>query len=84
MGSFTRDEFVSGMTNLSIDSVVKLKEMLPSLRDQALSQLDDIYMFAFHFLKDNGSQRLVALPGKNFHCLYSNFSKELLRLSVSY
>lgn len=63
MGSFSKDEFINGMTALSIDSLAKLKERLPELRDQALSNLDAIYMFAFHFLKDNSAQRLVALPG---------------------
>lgn len=63
MGSFTRDEFVSGMTKLSIDSPAKLRERLSELRDQALHNLDEIYVFSFHFLKDNASQRLIGLDG---------------------
>lgn len=63
MGSFTKEEFIGGMTHLALDSVAKLKERLPELRDHALSNLEGIYGFAFHFLKDNSSQRLIALPG---------------------
>src|SRR4051812_42919098 len=51
------------MESLSIDSLTKLKEKLPELRDQALYKLDDIYLYAFHFLKDTAEQRLISLNG---------------------
>eukprot|EP01127_Copromyxa_protea_P002701 TRINITY_DN1263_c1_g1_i1.p1 TRINITY_DN1263_c1_g1~~TRINITY_DN1263_c1_g1_i1.p1 ORF type:complete len:266 (+),score=29.45 TRINITY_DN1263_c1_g1_i1:63-800(+) len=62
-GSFTKEEFLTGMSKLSLDSVAKLKNALPSLKNDVLSRRPhDLYKFAFHYLRDNGSQRLVALP----------------------
>jgi len=48
---------------MDIDSLSKLRERIPDLRMQALLNLDEIYLYSFHFIKESSSHKLVSLPG---------------------
>jgi DCN1-like protein 1/2 len=62
-GVFTKQEFVTGLSNLGIYSMYQLQEALPSLREYALTHLNDIYTYAFHSLKEYESQLTIPLDG---------------------
>jgi len=60
MGLFTRDEWMSGMTKLESDTIVKLKAKLPEFekayKDPA--QFKDIYKYTFGFAKNKDQKSM--------------------------
>jgi len=62
-GVFTKQEFVNGLSNLRIYSMSQLKEALPGFREYALTHLNEIYVYAFHSLKEYESQLTIPLDG---------------------
>lgn len=63
-GVFTRQEFIQGLSNLGLFSMQQLKDALPSLRHYAITHLNEIYIYAFHSLKEYESQLTIPLDGK--------------------
>lgn len=59
IGFITRSEFLSGFTKLKIDSVAKLQSMLGELQMNAKNSIDEIYNFAFLFMKQNPAQKVI-------------------------
>ncbi|GAM24581.1 hypothetical protein SAMD00019534_077560 [Acytostelium subglobosum LB1] len=63
MGYFTKQEFVTGLSELGIDSLAKLQSHLPSLRkdlDDA-NNFKEIYRFAFLFSKESENNKILEL-----------------------
>jgi DCN1-like protein 1/2 len=92
---FTRDEFVTGMTDLGCDSIDKLKSRCSSLeneiRDQ--SRFKDFYHFTFNYAKNPGQKGLdldmalaywnIVLSGRfKFLDLWCKFLKEHHKRSI--
>jgi len=59
MGYFSREEFMSGFQKLNCDTIEKIKEKLPSLRDQLedASFFKEIYKYSFEFYKESKEKR---------------------------
>jgi hypothetical protein len=62
-GVFTREEFVNGLTTLGISSLSQLRDCLPFFRDYAVTNLSEIYAYAFQTLKEFESQLTIPLEG---------------------
>jgi hypothetical protein len=62
-GIFTKQEFVQGLSNLGISSLTQIKECLPSLREYAITHVNEIYTYAFHTLKEFETQLTIPLEG---------------------
>lgn len=62
MCEFTKEEFVSGFVEMGVDSMAKLKEKLPSLRNSLkdFRTFKEVYVFAFGWSRDKG-QKSVSL-----------------------
>lgn len=61
MCEFTRDEFVGGLLSLGVDSIEKLKLLLPRLRAELRDEgkFRDIYEYAFSWAKEKGQKSLA-------------------------
>jgi hypothetical protein len=61
MGYFTREEFISGLEKLNVDSIEKLKAKLPQLREDLTDpvKFKEIYRYAFNFMKEDQKSRTV-------------------------
>ncbi|GBG61594.1 hypothetical protein CBR_g22391 [Chara braunii] len=61
MCEFSRSEFVSGLQSLGVDSIDKLKLLLPNLRAELRdeSKFREIYQYAFGFAKEKGQKSLA-------------------------
>eukprot|EP00246_Nothoceros_aenigmaticus_P012694 TRINITY_DN4054_c0_g1_i2.p1 TRINITY_DN4054_c0_g1~~TRINITY_DN4054_c0_g1_i2.p1 ORF type:complete len:258 (+),score=35.22 TRINITY_DN4054_c0_g1_i2:203-976(+) len=61
MCEFSRQEFIMGLQSLGVDSVDKLKYLLPSLRQELKDEhkFRDIYNFAFGWAKEKGQKSLA-------------------------
>jgi DCN1-like protein 4/5 len=59
MGYFSREEFMSGFQKLNCDTIEKIKEKLPSFRDQMedASFFKEIYKYSFEFYKESKEKR---------------------------
>nr|BAN20546.1 conserved hypothetical protein [Riptortus pedestris] len=57
---FSKDEFVSGMTELACDSIEKLRARLPTLENEIKDNLKfkDFYHFTFNYAKNPGQKGL--------------------------
>ncbi|XP_014262048.1 DCN1-like protein 1 [Cimex lectularius] len=57
---FTRDEFISGMVELGVDSIDKLRARLPTLDNEIkdLLKFKDFYHFTFNYAKNPGQKGL--------------------------
>lgn len=57
---FTKEEFVSGMTELACDSIEKLRARLPTLENEIKDNLKfkDFYHFTFNYAKNPGQKGL--------------------------
>lgn len=57
---FTRDEFVSGLSDLGVDSIDKLKSKLTQLEHdlQDLHKFKDFYQYTFNYAKETGQKGL--------------------------
>lgn len=57
---FSRDEFTSGMIDISVDSIDKLKSRLPALENELKDHIKfkDFYQFAFNYAKNPGQKGL--------------------------
>lgn len=60
MGVFTREEFVTGLTSLNVDSVEKLKLVIPTLRADLAdpTECKKVYAFTFGFALDQFQKHL--------------------------
>ncbi|PNF34515.1 DCN1-like protein 1 [Cryptotermes secundus] len=92
---FTRDEFMSGMTDVGCDSIEKLKARLPSLEVELKDQFrfKDFYHFTFNYAKNPGQKGLdlemaiaywnIVLQGKfRFLDLWCKFLQEHHKRSI--
>ena len=61
MCEFTRDEFVTGLASMGVDSLDALKGRLPTMRDSLASKdvFREVYLFAFGFSLDEPGQRVL-------------------------
>ncbi|CAK9208213.1 unnamed protein product [Sphagnum tenellum] len=61
MCEFSRQEFIEGLQMLGVDSIDKLKYLLPSLRAELKDEhkFRDIYNFAFGWAKEKGQKSLA-------------------------
>jgi len=62
MGYFTKDEFVKGLTKMSVDSIAKLKAQFSALREELNdgTKFKEIYRFSFNFGKEP-DQKIIEL-----------------------
>jgi len=60
MGYFKRDEFVSGLQKIGVDSLPKLKAQLTTFKEELddISKYKDIYRYAFNFAKEEDQKIL--------------------------
>ncbi|KAK9513055.1 hypothetical protein O3M35_001335 [Rhynocoris fuscipes] len=92
---FTKDEFVSGMIELGVDSIEKLKARLPTLDNELKDNLKfkDFYHFTFNYAKNPGQKGLeldmaitywnIALQGRfRFLDLWCQFLQEHHKRSI--
>ncbi|XP_071455530.1 DCN1-like protein 1 isoform X3 [Hetaerina americana] len=92
---FTREEFMSGMTDLGCDSIEKLKLRLPTLESEIKDQMrfKDFYHFTFNYAKNPGQKGLeldmaiaywnIVLHGKfRFLDLWCKFLQEHHKRSI--
>ncbi|GLV41418.1 Squamous cell carcinoma-related oncogene [Carabus blaptoides fortunei] len=92
---FTREEFVSGMTDLGCDSVEKLKARLPNLESELKDgfKFKDFYHFTFNYAKNPGQKGIdldmaiaywnIVLQGKfKFLDLWCKFLQEHHKRSI--
>lgn len=92
---FTKDEFITGMTELGCDSVDKLKSKCPLLEQEIKDQLKfkDFYQFTFNYAKNPGQKGLdlemaiaywnIVLSGRfRFLTLWSQFLQEHHKRSI--
>nr|XP_029117201.1 DCN1-like protein 1 isoform X2 [Elaeis guineensis] len=61
MCEFSRQEFISGLQSLGVDSIEKFREKIPSLRAELKDEnkFREIYNFAFGWAKDQGQKSLA-------------------------
>ncbi|KAL2649252.1 hypothetical protein R1flu_017380 [Riccia fluitans] len=61
MCEFSRQEFIGGLQSLGVDSIEKLKYLLPSLRAELKDEhkFREIYIFAFGWAKEKGQKSLA-------------------------
>jgi len=96
LGSFTKQEFVDGMTRLRCDTLEKLKEKIPQLRQeyQDESHFKDFYMFIFEYGKQEGQKslaldvaielwKLVLTKRFKFLDLWADYLRENHKLAIS-
>lgn len=57
---FTKEEFMTGMTEIGVDSIEKLKSRLPTVETELKDQLrfKDLYHFTFNYAKNPGQKGL--------------------------
>lgn len=92
---FTKEEFVSGMTDLGCDTVDKLKMKCPGLEQEIResSKFKDFYQFTFNYAKNPGQKGLdldmaiaywnIVLSGRfKFLSLWSQFLQEHHKRSI--
>lgn len=92
---FTKDEFVTGMTDLGCDSTDKLKMKCPGLEQEIResSKFKDFYQFTFNYAKNPGQKGLdldmaiaywnIVLSGRfKFLGLWSQFLQEHHKRSI--
>ncbi|GFR08206.1 DCN1-like protein 1 [Trichonephila clavata] len=92
---FSKEEFISGMTDLGCDSIEKLKYKLPSLENELKDpvKFKDFYIFTFNYAKNPGQKGLdldmaiaywnIVLPGKfKFLDLWCQFLREHHKRSI--
>ena len=60
MGIYKKEEFIQGMTDLGCDSINKLRDRIPELRNltQDINTYRPFYQFVFNFARDCGSRNL--------------------------
>jgi len=63
MGYFKRDEFITGLQTLGVDTLDKLKACLNTFKNELddPSKYKDIYRYAFGFAKENEQQKILDL-----------------------
>ncbi|KAJ1696133.1 hypothetical protein LUZ63_004645 [Rhynchospora breviuscula] len=61
MCEFSRQEFIGGLQSLGVDSIPKLREKLPSLRNELRDEhkFREIYNFAFSWAREKGQKPLA-------------------------
>jgi DCN1-like protein 1/2 len=61
MCEFSREEFISGLKSIGVDTISKLRQQLPSLRAELKddSKFREVYMFAFDWAKEKGQKSLA-------------------------
>jgi len=59
MGYFSREEFMTGFQKLNCDTIDKIKDKIPPLRDQLdeAHTFKEIYKFSFEFYKESKEKR---------------------------
>lgn len=96
IGEFTKQEFVDGMTKLRCDSVEKLRDKVPSLRQELQDEnsFKDFYAFTFEYGKQDGQKslsldvaielwKLVLSPRFKFIDSWTNYLREHHKLAIS-
>ncbi|KAG0191022.1 Scaffold-type E3 ligase [Apophysomyces sp. BC1034] len=61
MGYFSKDEWMHGMENLQVDSVEKLRELIPEMERTIMdeTQFKNMYIFAFGYAKSAGQKSMI-------------------------
>jgi len=96
IGEFTKQEFIDGVTKLRVDSSEKLKEKIPSLRQELQDEhsFKEFYMFIFEYGKQEGQKslslevaielwKLVLSHRFKFLDSWTNYLKDNHKLAIS-